>query len=190
MLHFKYIYVYIFHIYTCQDYMLKQSIDLMKENSFKLAKLKKRRYSAQTIMDIDYTDNIALLPNTPSQAKCMLHSLEQTEVSIGLYVNADKTEYICLNQRGNIVTLISGPLKLVEKFPYLRSSISSTENDINMRLTKAWTAVSRSSVIWKSDLTDKIKRSFFQAVTMLILQYGCTTWTLTKCMEKKLDSKL
>ena len=32
-----------------------------------------------------------------------------------------------------------------------------------------------------------MKRSFFQAAVMLILLYGCTTWTLTKPMEKKLD---
>ena len=42
--------------------------------------------------------------------------------------------------------------------------------------------------IWKSDLTDKMKRSFFQAAVILILLYGCTTWTLTKGLEKKLDS--
>ena len=45
----------------------------------------------------------------------------------------------------------------------------------------------RLSVIWKSDLTDKIKRSFFQAAVVSILLYGCTKWTLTKRMEKKLD---
>ena len=38
------------------------------------------------------------------------------------------------------------------------------------------------------DLTNKMKRSFFQATVMLILLYRCTTWTLTKRMEKKLDS--
>ena len=38
-----------------------------------------------------------------------------------------------------------------------------------------------------SDLTDKMKRSFFQAVVVSILLYGCTTWTLTKRLEKKLD---
>ena len=32
-----------------------------------------------------------------------------------------------------------------------------------------------------------MKRSFFQAAVMLILLYGCTRWTLTKRMEKKLD---
>ena len=40
---------------------------------------------------------------------------------------------------------------------------------------------------WKSDLTDKMKRSFFQAAVVSILLYGCTTWTLTKRLERKLD---
>ena len=39
-----------------------------------------------------------------------------------------------------------------------------------------------------SDLTDKMKCSFFQASVVLILLYGCTTWTLSKRLEKKLDS--
>ena len=45
----------------------------------------------------------------------------------------------------------------------------------------------RLSIIWKSNLTDKMKRSFFQAAVVSILLYGCTTWTLTKRLEKKLD---
>ena len=45
------------------------------------------------------------------------------------------------------------------------------------------------SVIWKSDLIDKMKRSFFQAAVMSILLYGCTTWTLTKPKEKKLNGE-
>ena len=36
-------------------------------------------------------------------------------------------------------------------------------------------------------LFQKLKRSFFQPAVVSILQYGCTTWTLTKLMEKKLD---
>ena len=57
-----------------------------------------------------------------------------------------------------------------------------------MWLAKAWTAINSLLVVWKSDLTDEMKCSFFQAAVVLILQYGCTTWMLTKCMEKKLDS--
>ena len=78
-------------------------------------------------------------------------------------------------------------LHLVDKFTSLGSSVSSTEKDIDTRLTKAWTAIDRLTIIWKSDLTDKRKRSFFQAAVVSILLYGCTTWTLTKRLKKKLD---
>ena len=47
--------------------------------------------------------------------------------------------------------------------------------------------IDRLSVIWKTDLTDKMKHSFFQAAVVSILPHGSTMWTLTKRMEKKLD---
>ena len=94
---------------------------------------------------------------------------------------------MCYNQTGDISTLDGTPLKLVDKFTYLGSSMASTEKDIDTRLTKAWTAINRLSIIWKSDLTNKMKRSFFQGAVTSILLYRCTTWTLTKRLEKKLD---
>ena len=120
-----------------------------------------KRYPAKTITDADYADDLALLANTPNQAETLLHSLERAAAGIGLHVNANKTEYMCYNQTGNIATLERASLKLVDKFTYLGSSFSSTENDIDTRLTKTWTAIDRLSIIWKSDLTDKMKRSFF-----------------------------
>ena len=171
----------------CLDSVLRTSIDKIKENGFELTKKRSRRYPATTITDADYADDIAILANTPDQAETLLHSLERAAASIGLYVNAHKTEYMCYNQTGDISTLEGTPLKLVDKFTYLGSSVESTEKDIETRLTKAWTAINRLSIIWKSDLTDKMKRSFFQAAVTSILLYGCTTWTLTKRLEKKLD---
>ena len=93
--------LYLFII--CLDYVLRTSIDLMKENGFKLTKERKKKYPAQTITGTAYADDIALL------------------------------------------------------------------------------------VTCKSNLTDEIKRSFFQAAVIPILLYGCTIWTLTKRMEKKLS---
>ena len=52
---------------------------------------------------------------------------------------------------------------------------------------KVWTAINRFLIISKSDLSDRIKRDSFQTVVVSILLYGCTTWMLAKCMEKKLD---
>ena len=149
----------------------------MKESGFNLAKEKGRSYPAQTISSADYADEIALLANSLTQAETLPHSLERAAVGIGLHVNADKTEYMCFNQRGNICTLNGSPLKLVEKFTYLGNSITSTENDINTRLAKAGTVIGRLLAILKSDLTAVVP----------ILLCGCTTWTLTKRMKKRLD---
>ena len=171
----------------CLDYVLRTSIDKIRENGFELTKKRSKRYPAKTITDADYADDLALLANTPNQAETLLHSLERAAAGIGLHVNAHKTEYMCYNQTGNITTVDGASLRLVDKFTYLGSSVSSTENDIDTRLTKAWTAIGRLSIIWKSDLTDEMKRSFFQAAVVSILLYGCTTWTLTKRLEKKLD---
>ena len=77
-------------------------------------------------------------------------------------------------QLGDISTLDGTSLKLVDKFTYLVSSVSSIEKDIDTRLTKAWTAIDKLSIIWKSNLTDEMERSFFQAAVVSILLYGCT----------------
>ena len=70
-------------------------------------------------MDVDYADDIALLANTPAQAKSLLHCLERAAGGIGPHVNTNKTEYMCFNQRGGISTLHGGPLKQVDKFAKL-----------------------------------------------------------------------
>ena len=168
-------------------YAKATSIDTIKENSFELTKKRSRRYSAETITDADFADDTALLANTPAQAETLLHSLERSAIGIDFHVNAHKTEYMYFNQTSDISTLNGSSLKLLDKFTYVGNSVSSIETVIDDWLTKAWAAINRLSVIWKSDLTYKMKRSFFQAAAVLILLYGFTTWTLTKWMEKNLN---
>ena len=69
----------------------------------------------QKLTDADYVDDIALLANTPTQAKFLLHSLEQAAGDICLHKNEDKMEYFCFNQEGDISTLNGGSLNLVDK---------------------------------------------------------------------------
>ena len=99
-------------------------------------------------------------------------------ITVVLCVLLDSSQWILETYKHNVLTCL-GLLGW--------SSVESTEKDIETRLTKAWTAINRLSIIWKSDLTDKMKRSFFQAAVTSILLYGCTTWTLTKRLEKNLD---
>ena len=167
----------------CIDYVLRTSTDKIKKKRFQANKGKKQKVPCTN----NYRRRLALLANTPAQAETLLHCLERVAACIGLHVSAHKTEYMCFNQTGDISTLNGSSLKLIDEFTYLGSSVSLTEKDINTRRVKVCTAIDRLSVIWKSDLTDKIKCSYIQAAVVSKLLYGCTTWTLTKRLEKKLD---
>ena len=85
---------------------------------------------------------------------------------IGLHINSDKTEYMRFNKKGDTSILSGGSLKLVNVSNYLGSSVSSTENDINKRVAKTWSAIDRLWIIWKSNQSDKIKRYIFRAVVV------------------------
>ena len=107
----------------CLDYVLRTSIDKIRENGSELTKKRSKRYPAKTITDADYANDIALLAIKPNQAETLLHSLERAAAGIDLHVNAHKTEYMCYNQTGNITTLEGVSLKLVDKFTYQGSSV-------------------------------------------------------------------
>ena len=79
------------------------------------------------------------------------------------------------------------PLKLLDQITYLSSNMSFTESDIIILREKARITIDRLSIIWKFDLSDKIKWNFFQAAAVSVLLYDCTIWTLYKHLDKKLD---
>ena len=111
----------------CLDYVLRTSIDKIRENGFEPTKKRRKSTTQKTITHADYADDIAILANTTNQAETQLHIFERTVTGIGLHVNARKTEYMCYNQTGDISTLDGTSLKLVDKFTYLGSSVLSTE---------------------------------------------------------------
>ena len=65
-------YLFIF----CLDYVLRMSIDKMKDNVYKLTKERSRRYPAQAITVAENADDIVILANTPVQAEILQYSLE------------------------------------------------------------------------------------------------------------------
>ena len=75
----------------CLDYVLRTSIDKIKEKCFELTKIRSRRYTAKTITDADYVDDIAILANTPHEAEVLLLSLEQAAAGNSLHINGHKT---------------------------------------------------------------------------------------------------
>ena len=154
--------------------------------------IKKRmssRHPAIYITDTDYADDLAITSDNVEDANIMLHKIEEAAAEIGLGVNADKTEYISLNQANNscIKSLKGKFIKQVNDFKYLGSYVASTDHYVNVRIGQAWAALNNMTSIWKSNLSVKLKKNFFRATVESILVYGSITWTLTSSIEKKID---
>ena len=134
----------------CLDYALRKAFDSDKELGFTLSKRRSRRYPSVKITDADYADDLAIISDYLTDGTVLLHKLEETASEIGLYVNAKKTEFICLNQQhsGSIKSLNNNNIFAVEEFTYLGSNISSTIRDVQTRIGKAWGALNNLDVIW------------------------------------------
>ena len=172
----------------CLDYVLCNSVDKYNEYGFTLTTSRSRRYPAKKITDVDYADDIALLADNNTNAQKLLHLLEESAAVIGLYTNATKTELMCYHQKDEPIKTINNlNLKKVNNFNYLGNSIASTEKDVLIHISKAWNALDKLNVIWKSNLNKQIKKNFFRAIVEKVLLYGSSSWTLTKKLESKLD---
>ena len=57
-------------------------------------------------------------------------------------------------------------------------------------VSKTWTVIDRLAIIWNSELSDQMKRDFFQAAVVSVLLYGCTTWMLIKYVKEKARREL
>ena len=169
------------------DYILRTTLDINKHLGFTISKSRSPRHPAVTITDADYADDLALFSNNCKDAERMLHLLESAAATIGLNVNAGKTEQISYNQNGTINTINAERIKLVDDFTYLGSSIASTEKDIDIRIAKAWSSLNKLTCIWKSNLSDELKRNFFRMTTGSASFYGSITWTFTKKLENKIN---
>ena len=82
----------------CLDYVLRKALDKNNELGFVLAKRKSKRDPAMKITDTDCAEDLAVLADVLKDTTFLLHSIERTTKMIGLYLNADKTEFNCFNQ--------------------------------------------------------------------------------------------
>jgi len=69
-----------------------------------------------------------------------------------------------------ILSKNSKAIKSVNEFVYLGRQ--STERGIEIRKAKAWAALDSLSTVWKSTLSEKLKKQFFRATVESVLLYG------------------
>ncbi|XP_061574023.1 uncharacterized protein LOC133440720 [Cololabis saira] len=151
-----------------------------------------RRLKAHTktkicrICELQYADDCAVLAHSPESMQHALNTISTLYQSFGLQVNTQKTEIM-----SQLVTQppsphsfhINGiPLKTVEHFTYLGSTISShcsLDTDVHTRINKASSAFGRlrRRVFENRNLKVGTKVAVYNAVCVSTLLYGAETWT-------------
>ena len=172
------------------DYALRKAINGREEElGFCLKKRRSRRIGPETITDLDFADDIALLSEQIVQAQNLLTGVEVQCGKIGLKINAKKTKTMVFNITDpvTIYTQDGSELEIVTDFKYLGSLTESTESDIRARKASAWRACNKLKKIWKSALSRSFKIRLFQAVVESVLVYGSEAWTLTASLERQLN---
>ena len=69
---------------------------------------------------------------------------------VGLEVNTEKTEYMCVNvcENADLMSLNGKRINKVSDLIYLGSKVSSTKNDLAHRRSLAWAAFKKLDKIW------------------------------------------
>ena len=90
-------------------------------------------------------------------------------------------------EKPEVRTLDGTLLEVVDDFNYLGAWIASTQKDIRVRRARAWSALHSMNKVWKSEMSDNLKRRLFVTTVESVLLYGCEAWSLTVKDEKALD---
>ncbi|KAL5272182.1 hypothetical protein ACHWQZ_G000417 [Mnemiopsis leidyi] len=173
------------------DYIMTVAIDDNEtEHGFTLKPAQSRRVVSETVTDVEFADDVALVTDSIEAAQNLLGRLETAASSVGLSMNDGKTEFLTVNtpdEEANIKSSCGRQLKHVKDFKYLGSWIATTEKDIRTRKAKAWAACHKLMKVWKSNLRRSMKIRLFVATVESILLYGSETWTLTESLSKQID---
>ena len=160
------------------DYLFRQSIDTLKSKGIEIMPSKTGREKDKYLTDLNYADDIALTAMLLQDVQDLLSSLEDASSKVGLFLNANKTEYMSINGNECPTTILSRDgtqLKEVGDFKYLGFFVADSKKDFLTRKVQAWRACNKLHIIWQSNISRKTKLDFFRACIESILLYGSET---------------
>ena len=143
--------------------------------------------------DLDFADDIALLSSTRQHILTKTDKLAHEVGRVGLKVNVDNCKLLRINSRNstNMVKVNGQGIDDVHRFMYLGATVSKEgggTEDIHNRVVKARGAFMRLKKIWSShSISRRTKVRLYKTLVKPVLMYGCETWKIKKCDEKKID---
>ena len=156
------------------------------------------RVGQETVIDLDFADDVALLADTWMVLASMVMRMEGVTQKFGINISAKKSEVMYVGRgsgevRVEDVTLRGETIREVGEFTYLGSVVTTdgkSTKDIEKRRAGARRAFGTlRQRLWKRrEISLRVKMKIFNAIILPVLLYGATAWALTRTEENRLDA--
>ncbi|VDO50759.1 unnamed protein product [Schistosoma margrebowiei] len=150
-----------------------------------------QRTSRMQLDDLDFADDLALLPQTQQQMQEKTNSVAAASAAIGLNIHKGKSKVLRYNTAcTNPITIDGEDLEDVKNFTYLGSIIDEhgSDADVKARIGKARAAYLQLRNVWNSkQLSTNTKARIFNTNVRTVLLYGEETWKTTKAIIQKIQ---
>jgi hypothetical protein len=138
----------------------------------------------ETLSDLDYADDLAILSETASNGQILLDRLHDSGTGVGMVISQEKTKICHSNCAPPHIILEGAALEVVDDFTYLGSRVNLSgdcSTEISIRIAKAsGTFDMLARVLWRNtnvSLATKLK--VYNSAIRPVLLYACDTWSVT-----------
>jgi hypothetical protein len=135
-----------------------------------------------------YAEDVNILGASVHTVKENVEALVVATKEIGLEVNADKTKYMVMSRdrnarRGHSLKIDNSSTERVEEFKYLGTTLTdqnSVQEEIKSRLMLQNACYhSVQNLLSSRLLSINLKIKIYRTIILLVVLYGCETWSLT-----------
>ena len=161
------------------------------EEIFKKAELSSGiEIDGETLTDLRFADDVALLTKTPQQMESQMNTLNNISKTVGLKMHKGKTKYMLNYPNQDTVCIETEEIEKVEKYKYLGQTTylrETTKEEIKCRIRAGWSCFGRNREVFLDDeMPMSLRRQVFDQCVLPSMTYGCQTWSLTKEMGQRL----
>jgi len=142
-----------------------------------------------------YADDVNILGGSVHTLKENAEALVVATKESGLEVNADETKYMIMSRdqnagRNHSMKVDNSSIARVEEFKYLGTTLTNQnymQEEINSRLKLGNACYySAQNLLSSSLLSKKLKIKIYRTIILLVVLYGCETWSLILREERRL----
>ena len=144
----------------------------------------------ETLTDLRFADDVALLTKTPQQMESQMNTLNNISKTVGLKIHKGKTKFMINYPNQDSLCIENEEIEKVEHYKYLGQTTylkETTKEEIKCRIRTGWSCFGRNREVFLDEkLPMSLRRQVFDQCVLPSMTYGCQTWSVSKTMGQKL----